>query len=846
MIAVLRLWHMGLEVPLYYARGGDELIMLTWTKALLDDGWYITVSHLGAPFAMSFGDFPVPNLLHLIVLKIFVTITRSASVAVNLYFLVGFPLIAVFATYVLRRLHVNSYISVCLSVVYAFLPMRFLRNEAHLFYAQYFLTPLLVLAVVWVMGRNELVNVPARRLTRDGWIYLIALLMISWDNQYDAVFGAILLAFAAFVALVRYKSYLGFATALSGIVVLFLGLEFALLPNTIYNLRNGINPAAILRPTESSEIYALTFAQLVLPIEGHRIPSFAQTRAFYDAALPVLVNENSFVTLGFLGSLGFVGGIAALLAVLKRTATSTWADLATVNVVAFFLTTVGGFGAILSYYYLPDLRAYNRISPLIAFASLAIIGIGLSRIELSWLSRRYSRGWQILVALICLLAVTDQTSPDYVPAYAADRAAFAADAAFATTVERQLSPGASIYQLPHVVFPESPTVVRLGSWDQTALYLHSTNLHYSFGTTRGRPQEAWQLRTEALPTRDFVSRLIVAGFEGICVYTKGYTDSGAVEIGRLATETGVPPIVGNDGLIAFFDLSKLRSAYLAVVGATRAERAREETVQGSVDFDVGSGFYGIESDNSNAQWMWSGPRAQLNVHNTSGTPQIATVSLLAANGTSKAALHITLPGDIHISKNLSPTGTEVSATFIAPAGDSSVVMQSDAPRLDAPTDPRDLRFRLLHWSIMTEDAAIATAAVDRILADRSLLPSADVSTSFGKGAYGQEYGGTGAWQWCSNECTVAVVNRFNRPLHATARFSLLTAQPAIVSVHLGKERFTLHSSRQAAETNIHLIVPVGTSTLVFRSSAKAFVAPADPRHLIFQVRDFFLGAPRSS
>ena len=39
----------------------------------------------------------------------------------------------------------------------------------------------------------------------------------------------------------------------------------------------------------------------------------AQKRAYFDAGLPVLTNENSSASLGFLGALGFVGLLAGLL-----------------------------------------------------------------------------------------------------------------------------------------------------------------------------------------------------------------------------------------------------------------------------------------------------------------------------------------------------------------------------------------------------------------------------------------------------------------------------------------------------------------------------------------------------
>src|SRR5579871_3352553 len=100
---VMHLWRMHPGIPLYYARGGDELLTVTWVKAMIDDGWYANVSHLGFPSGMSFSDFPVPSLVHLIALRLITLVVHHPATAVNLYFLLGFPLVAGVSLYVLRR-----------------------------------------------------------------------------------------------------------------------------------------------------------------------------------------------------------------------------------------------------------------------------------------------------------------------------------------------------------------------------------------------------------------------------------------------------------------------------------------------------------------------------------------------------------------------------------------------------------------------------------------------------------------------------------------------------------------------------------------------------------------------
>ncbi len=718
---------MHASVPLYYSRGGDELATLTWTKALIDDGWYLTISHLGAPFAMSFGDFPVPNLLHLIILRLITFITHSASLAVNVYFLAGFPLIAMVSAYAFRRLGVSWAPALAMALLYSALPYRFQRYEAHLFYAQYYLTPILVLAVFWVFRGHELFDLNRRRPTRDGCIFIIGLLAVSWDNEYSAVFGMLFLALAACASLLRTRSWRGTMTAAAGILVILVGVEVELLPTTVYEKQHGRNAAAIVRSPEASQVYALTFAQLVLPIEGHRIAFLERRREHYDAGLPMFTNENSSVTLGTLGALGFVGSLAALLLVRRQRFRDAWGDLARLNLAAFLLTTFGGVGAIITYYFVPELRAYNRISPLIAFISFTIVGFALDAAGWKLSSRTaLTPVWYGGLALIVILATLDQTSVSYIPAYAADFQAYTADGAFAATIEKHLPANASVYQLPHVLFPEGPPVVQLGSWDQEALYLQSHTLHYSFGATRGRVEDAWQLNTDDLPVSELIERLVVAGFDGLLIYRNGYADHGFAEEAALKSYLGEPPLVQDGGAIAFFDLSKLRARYVADAGATQAANVRvaatavtqvENQSVTAAELEVGrmlnhagaetpaeiivkygSSCYGPEAQ-ADTSWHWCGSSGEIML--TNGFPHSVAAQLkYSLTTSSRSSVVVTVDGVDHIYPS-SPQGSDVKENIQLPTGTTRLSFRTSAPPLVTPTDPRHLVIQFVNFRVVT-------------------------------------------------------------------------------------------------------------------------------------------------
>lgn len=711
-VAVLHLWHMRIGVPLYYSRGGQELMLLTLTKAMLDGGWYATIAHLGAPFAMSTGDFPLPDLLHTLALRIITLVVHHAPVALNLYFIAGFPLIAVVATYVLRRLGVSSGSAVAVSIVYALLPLRFMRNEADLFTSQYYVLPLLLLAVVWILRDHPLFDATTRRPSRDGCVFLLSLLALAWDNTYAAAFGVLLLVFAGAASYARTRAWRGVTAALLGMFVIFAGAEIELLPYTIYQIHHGPDAAITPLPPQASEYNGLTLAQLVLPIQSHRLPNLTAIRARFDAGLQQFTKENSSVTLGALGALGFLGSLAALLLVRIERDGDLWPDLARINLVTFCIATIGGVGALITYYLLPQLDFYNRISPFIGFVSLAAVALVLDIVRRRWLAE-WNGLWAMCLAVVAVLAIADQTSGIYVPAYAADAQAYGADAAFAGMLENRLGPNAEVYQLPHLPFPSISAVQLLQPWDETALYLQSRTAHYSFGTTLGRADDAWQLATDALPLRSSLVHLIVAGFDGILVYSAGYADNGAAEVNALAAQLGTEPILRDDGTMAFFDLRALRSRYVDAVGRDAAANARTAILSGGqpaaaeatagrfldavstppaqgVDVSFDAGCYPEERSIA-AIWHWCGNTALLTLHNHGNARRVVLNYALTTGA--PAPVFVTANGK-RVTFESSRQGVAVTQTLLVPTGPTALRFHTDAPPFVAPADPRRLTLQI--------------------------------------------------------------------------------------------------------------------------------------------------------
>ena len=77
------------------------------------------------------------------------------------------------------------------------------------------------------------------------------------------------------------------------------------MPSVVYTHAHGKDELVAHRLPQESEIYALKFVEMVLPVPDHRIGAFSRLRHKYDSTTPV-PSEDSQQSLGLVGSLGLV------------------------------------------------------------------------------------------------------------------------------------------------------------------------------------------------------------------------------------------------------------------------------------------------------------------------------------------------------------------------------------------------------------------------------------------------------------------------------------------------------------------------------------------------------------
>lgn len=556
-------WRLDLSIPFSYRE--DSLLSHVWARTIADHGWYLSNPQLAAPSGLQMYDFPMSDNLHFGLLKLLSLIDPRWPVIVNVYYLLTFPLATLSSLFALRQLGIRGVSSVTASVLYAFLPYHWIRAEGHLFLSAYYFVPLAILVSIWIyLGQfsdpaAEETPVFTRERRRRFWLSVLICLLQTSAGIYYAFFSCFLFVVAGAAAAYRARS--GYVWRM---VLLLSGLSAAgiacnTLPSMIYWSRQGTNRHVGYRAVYESEIYGLKLAPMLLPVGFHNCPPLARLRARYDRS-SIYFNESASGTLGAVGSAGFLALLGWHLFASLRTRRQPLFDaLATLNMALVLFGTVGGFGMLFSLLISPQIRACNRVSIFIAFFSLTAVALWLESWERRWRTLRRHVLFGGCLTAVMALAIWDQSPAAVRPGVVneeAQRKQFETDAAFVADIEKLLPEGAAVYQLPYVSFPESPPVEKMGGYEHFRPYLHARSLRFSHGSMRGRADDRWHQDIRELTREEWLKAIAKAGFFGIYIDRRGYTDGAKSLEADLAARLGRQPLVSGSGEQSFFGLSR--------------------------------------------------------------------------------------------------------------------------------------------------------------------------------------------------------------------------------------------------------------------------------------------------
>lgn len=560
---VMRLWHAELDVP--WSAAGDVDFELLEAKALLDRGWYLSLSDIGFPFGTSLHDFPqdAGSLGQTLALLVLAQLTQNAVVAVNLFSLLGFASVAITCYAAMRVLALARPLAIGAALLYAWLPFHFFRALPHLNFGDYTSVPIAALLVVLVLrdGRLFTRGPGGRWRTRNNALIAGALLLPGLNTAYFAVFTVVLLGLTIPVAALvhprlRRPAVLA-PTLIAALAIPLVPVAIGTLPTVVHRAEHGTNVALSSRSLSDSERYALKPATLLLPLSAHRLEPLADLKNEYLVAQVPEFNESDHATLGLLGATGLVVGLLALLRgglrppVRQTVAPATTDDVPGVPSASDseapeaverarldHLMRISGFGALLSLAFgtlggggvlvalliSPQIRSWNRIVVFIAFFAFLALALSAQRLRQTRRGRRIP-DWAALtlVTLAVLFGLADQTrgTAPFVPPYSSINAQAASDRAFGDTVTSQVGPEPRLFTLPYVGFPEGAAPPAIGGYPFARMTVLNPGIDVTWGAMRSRPTD-WVSDWSARPVPLMLAGAAAAGLNGVVVAHGGY------------------------------------------------------------------------------------------------------------------------------------------------------------------------------------------------------------------------------------------------------------------------------------------------------------------------------------
>jgi len=566
-----------LRVPVTYAR--DGLMMTVFAKAIGEDGFF-HAAHIGAPFGADLVDWPFGTWLPLGTIALLGRLLGEPGTAINLYWMGTILLAGLAATWCLRRLRLRPGFAFVLGMLYGFQPYVFYRNVEHVNLTFPFV-PFLALLCLRVAGTR-----PDDADRRERAVLLAACVAQGFSFIYYTFFACLLLVAAGAIGWIRTGRAAPARRATAAIAILTGCAAITIAPSILYWQQHGQNRFLEYKWARETDKFGMKLRQLLMPITDHPVAPLREAALAVERARFPDENENLSNRLGATGAAGLVALLAFVLgraAGLRPAKDEALDGAAALALVILLVATVGGLASLFSVFVSPDIRAYNRLVVFLSFYCLLFAGTLLQRAidrwptvhRLSPVVRRTALAGFLVVGLL------DEIPMLHLAQVRADSPArFDEDRAFVREIEASLSPGAMVFQLPHMTIPvDRNTRLPMVYYDPGKAYVHSRALRWSWGSMIGRTN-GWACRVAAQPVPVMVRALATAGFEGLWLDRWGYTGNHRPRFDVLEHELdaalGGGKRTSTARRYAFYDLRALRERLRRERGDAGLERDRRE------------------------------------------------------------------------------------------------------------------------------------------------------------------------------------------------------------------------------------------------------------------------------
>ena len=479
-----------------------------------------SIPELGAPGGANWNDYPIieeiPLYLQGLLARMF-----GLFAGLNLSLLLGHLLAAGTFYGVARFSGCDVKWSFAGALAFGLAPFLFAQSPHHITVAWAWHVPLFLPVWRWVSTADGIA--PG---TRRFWVAAGIGILTGMQNVYYTNIFCQLTLLGGLLVFFRNRSVPSLLSCLAIIGAAALAFGLMNLDTWTYRLANGPNAGAVVREYKWLEIYGLKIVDLIVPPITHRSDLLAGF-AFRHRAEAPLQDEGSYLGLLGLLSLGLLIFTAVAAFLRKRYSEIPMEAWQVFWIVVVF--TTGGLNAIVGAMGFTMFRTGCRYSVVI----LAIVLLFAAR-RMAALPLRSGLA-SLLAILASVLVLWDQV-PRPPGRNETEAIAFQieSDREIVEKMEAALPPGAMVFQIPIMEFPESP-VAGLSPYDHLRPYLFSKHLRYSFGSMKGREDTQWQRDLTSLSLADAVAKLRGMGFRAILINRNGFPDKAKGFLQSLST-----------------------------------------------------------------------------------------------------------------------------------------------------------------------------------------------------------------------------------------------------------------------------------------------------------------------
>lgn len=528
--ALVWAWHYRMwtpaawQVPTDYV--GDAHEMLARIKAASEGDTFPlspqVIERLGAPFGAHWNGYPTPDKMLMLLLG-GLTHVIGLFAAANAGLLLAQWGAALAFYFTARWLRVRWEWAWAGALLYAYTYHTFHRGLAHFSFVFTWTVPLGLLAV-WLVAQS-------RRLewrSRGAVVCLGAAVALGVSSPYNLLFWGQLLVWALlaqwFGSRRRANLEIGFAAGAAAVAA------FLVTNAEVWiHVQEPEGLPLLARNYGGTERYALKPLELFIPPQYHPWDVLAYFGDRYNRWSDWR-GEDYMPYLGLAGIAGLVWlALAAARSLLRRRPVPGQA-LAAGWLTAY--ASVGGLTNVLAFFAgFQIFRATNRVAIFLSALVLIFLMVRLSRFTAGWKPR-----WRVATALgLAAIGVLDQVPRRWPEAvYERVRADVESDRQLGRELEAALPPGAMIFQIPVLGFPEVLPPHRLVDYEHFRPYLATSTLRFSYGAAKFRSRSRWQRDLENLAVEPLVRRLESYGFAALYLNRKGYEDRAERMLAELA------------------------------------------------------------------------------------------------------------------------------------------------------------------------------------------------------------------------------------------------------------------------------------------------------------------------